>query len=188
MHNLTKITDHAERIVRRMWTQYRTGGDVEQLIRFIGSLFQEIEDLFWDIMIKRALDVAEGATLDAFGMQLNLPRPVTGLSPATDATYRVFIFARISEIMSHGTLPDIYNILNALGLADAAVMPTFPAAAVINYQENGNTLTCACMRKIIESGTPPVSLDFVAHSSQPFGFLGDTEAFGFGVGELGGTA
>lgn len=187
MHNLTKITDHAERIVRRMWSQYRTGGDVEQLIRFIGSLFQEIEDLFWDIMIKRRLDEAAGATLDTIGQQFNLTRPLTGLVPASDANYRVLIFAKISEIMSHGTLPDIYNILNALGLGNASVMNAYPAAVVVNYQPNGTALTCACMRKILESGTPPVSMDIIEHSSQPFGFLGDTTSFGFGIGKLGGT-
>jgi hypothetical protein len=103
--NLTRITDHVLRAILNLppplWGKPHTAS----VLRAICEEFQEIEDMFWDVMLLRAVDVAIGAQLQALGRLVG--EPELGYS---EATYRVLIKARIVINRGHGSIDDFIRV------------------------------------------------------------------------------
>lgn len=188
MMNLTKITDHATAASGRLLQQFQTGGQLQQLVEVIGGRYQSIEDAAYAMIAARYLTDADGATLEHIGDKVGASRPTYGPASTSDDAYRVLIYGKIAELVSYGTIPDLYNLLRALELTNVRIFQIYPASLTINFINNSLTLSCGCIRSILEAATPPVALDISMHGPEPFGFEGDSEAYGFDAGDLGATA
>ena len=188
MRNLEQITTHEADGFDRLKQDFKDKGNFKDLIGVLTARTQAFEDIAFPMIQSMYIANATGSTLDSIGENVGRTRPVFGDAATDDDVYRVLIYAQIAANTSVGRISDFYNILGALGLSNTKVYQVFPAALTVNYTPNTLTMTCACIRSILESASHPIELDIVQHSGTPFGFLGDSGAFGFGVGELGESA
>lgn len=181
------ITDHTERAYERLLYEFQelppnvTTNYHKTFLQAICDRLQEIEDFLNSIYLGRSVLYATGNTLDRVGAMVNQTR-VPG---QTDDIYRVVILARIAANVSEGTRENIINILRILGATDILIFNLPFAAIQINYR--GITiLEKSQIIDIIKAGTPPINVEDVSSfTDTPFGFSGDSSAFGFDIGELG---
>lgn len=156
---------------------------VKDLVSITGDRYQDLANTLHDIYNARFLDRATGISLDYLGAQVGQPRPLYG--PATtDNKYRALIKARIAANRSNGTLPEIYNILGFLGAKNIIAEDVPNAAMRINIQGDFLLSLQEILTTLI-GATAPISLEINSYSDHFFGFLEDSESFGFDDGELG---
>jgi len=179
MDNLEYITTHAADEAARLIDHFR-GGSFEDLILGLGGRWQVLEDQLQIILTARYIANATGETLRNIGADLGVTQ-----SSTNDDTYRIFVYARIGENRSSGSREDVYNVLSLLGLTQIRMYDNYPATVTLNYIPNSITIGCDCIKAILAASSLQVEYDITAHGSTPFGFEGDSTAFGFGVGEIG---
>lgn len=180
MKNIELNTGISDEGVSLLLHQFSSHGNAHEFVRAFLSEVQDIENATVPLIAASYLENAQDWTLDQIGKLVGVERGIK-----TNDEYRVFIYAQIAANTSYGTLNDVYNILGALGLGDVKAKNVYPASITVNYIPNNLTLTCACIRMILESATLPIAMDITSHGGTGFGFMGDTSAYGFGVGELG---
>lgn len=188
MIDIPEITTYADDAVGRMLQQFQYSPGPEEMLRLLVEPLQEAERQAHVLMWAYSVGNATGQLLSWIGKLHGEPRPTSGMAASDDNSYRVLIYARIAANTSHGTLPDLYNLLRALQLIDVRIYEDARAHLTINYINNSLTLTCNCVSHIIKSAKLPVTISVVQHSASPFGFEGDATAFGFDVGEYGESA
>ncbi|KKL98555.1 hypothetical protein LCGC14_1823240, partial [marine sediment metagenome] len=104
-----KITDHLERSLKRLISQYKDSPNIESILRVYGPEIQQLENMFSDIFTKTIFLQSEGEQLDRIGLILNQPRQ--GLS---DLDYKTVLIGKIAEYNSEGTPEDLINIYSIL--------------------------------------------------------------------------
>lgn len=107
---ITQITDHSERAKNRLPDQFSGAVNLQNLIEIISGIYQELENVDYDLLTKRSLSVATGKQLDNLGTILDANR-ITGES---DTEYRSRLFAATSQLEKSGeaeTIIEIYNLL-----------------------------------------------------------------------------
>jgi hypothetical protein len=124
----THITDHADQAVARLLQQYREGVSVPALISALCAPLQELEDVLWDIRLRRAVATAEGAQLDVLGRIVGQPR-----EGRTDPVYRIWILARVRLNKGSGRPEDILQIFAGItqGMTALDLEEQYPAAFVL---------------------------------------------------------
>lgn len=188
MQNLQYIGSHVPDALARLVQQYQDSGNFKDLVAVLAARWQGVEDKLWSLFEGRQLPNATGKTLELAGNHVGIDRPVFGPATTDDNAYRVLIYAKIAENISYGTVPNLYNLLGALGLTSINLMPTYPASLTVNFISNSLVLSCGCIRAILNRATHPIAFDITEHTAAPFGFEGNTFAFGFDVGQLGNGA
>lgn len=120
--------DHVNAALNRLCEQFRDRPNVIALVTALVTPCQSLEGALFDLFVKRTIDAAFGATLDALGNIVGQPR--NGLS---DADYRPYIRARVATNRSRGLPEDLIAIarlvLTALGYTFTVVRT--PIASVI---------------------------------------------------------
>jgi hypothetical protein len=177
---LEHITDHAERAIARLPTQFRKPR-IESLVRALCRPMQEVEDMFWDLLTKRGLNTAVGVHLDNLGRIVGQLRG--GLS---DDSYRTRIRVRIALNKGSGTPNDLLKIFRLLVPAPQAVtlLEQFPAAFVMRV---GDVLpvVAADLAAILQSakvaGVRAVLEYSLASDSDSFTFDGTGPGKGWGT-------
>ena len=112
---LTHITDHQDRAVARLASQYQASVTVPALVRLATAEHQVLEDALWaDFQLDLA--TATGAQLDLFGKLVGQAR-----GGMDDTTYRLWIQARSRLNRSSGTGPDILAIFRLVVPAGASI-------------------------------------------------------------------
>lgn len=185
MDNLTPSTTIAAEGVALLLSQFRSQGNVPDFLQAFLDEVQAAETAITGPYADLYLATATGWALDQLGELVGMPRPTHGAAATDDAEYRVLIYGQIAANVSHGTLPDLYNILRSLGLTSVRLFEVYPASLTVNYVGTPTVDDCGCVRAILERATPPIELDITSHSEAPFGFEGDRTAYGFDEGELG---
>lgn len=180
MENISLNPNVVDDGVGLLLSQFRDQGNVSEFIAGFLSEVQAAESAIVPAIEASYIQNATGWALTQIGRLVGVERGLLG-----DNAYRVLIYAKIAANTSYGAIPDIYNVLRSLGLGSVRVYSKYPASITVNYIPNNLTLTCACVRHILESTTPPIAIDISEHSDTPFGFEGDPTAYGWGVGELG---
>jgi hypothetical protein len=124
----THILDHADQAAARLLQQYRDGASVPSLLAALCAPLQELEDVLWDIRLRRAVSAAEGHQLDVLGRIVGQPR-----EGRTDAVYRVWILARVRLNKGSGRPEDILQIFAAVtqGLTTLELEEQYPAGFVL---------------------------------------------------------
>lgn len=120
---ITQKTTHAQEMVQRLLQQFHGQPKTEALISALGTRVQEVETAIFTILSGTPVLAAVGVQLDNFGTIVGLPR--NGMD---DATYRLFLRARILVLISAGTIEDLIEIMDLLtGGAETIVLTETPA-------------------------------------------------------------
>jgi hypothetical protein len=88
---ITQITDHADRALAFVLSQYDDSPRVRKLVEIIADQVQTLENVAWDVLAKRMLDDATGDILDRYGRIVQLQR-----LDSTDDEYRTLISVAIA--------------------------------------------------------------------------------------------
>ena len=122
---MDQITTHAADAVARLPTQDRGRANIESLIGLVGSRAQDVENALWGLLAGLAVGTGTGTQLDTLGRIVGQAR-----QSMDDATYRLWIQARILVNKSSGTPADIVAVVAAL-VANATIFTEYSPAAFI---------------------------------------------------------
>lgn len=119
--------DHVTRGVERLIERYRKPRTSALLASWLSEV-QLVEDAFWQLFAERSLAAAYGATLDLLGKIVGQPR-----GGRDDATYRLWISARVLVERSSGTTEQILAIASKLAGGNTIVLREYyPASFVLD--------------------------------------------------------
>lgn len=106
---LTQTTDHAAEAVGKLIQQFKGKENLEAFVQAFSALVQDMEDTLFDLLLKRTIELSEGAQLDGLGEIVGIAR-----EGKTDALYRNAIQAQILLNISSGTPEEIMTIIGLL--------------------------------------------------------------------------
>lgn len=110
--DLTKITDHIEIAQGNLFSFFNASPKLRELVAIIVAEIQALENVGYDLIVKRYLVNAEGVQLDVIGLIVGEQR--IGLS---DDDYRALLYIVIAINHSNGGAADITNAAaNLLGV------------------------------------------------------------------------
>jgi hypothetical protein len=157
--------------------QFKNQANIEAVIKAFAQQSQELEDAAFEVINDTTLDNAVGVQLDGLADIVGIERGASG-----DSELRLRIRAQILVNKSSGTIEEILEILDTLGLASIVLAENFPAK--IEIVIGTATLlgaTAAIATNQARSGG--VGLDFTwFEGATPFTF--DTVGRGFDQGNL----
>lgn len=173
-------TTHVAEGLGMLVTQYKRKPNLEAYLTTFLTQVQEIEAALFDILaILESLDTQTGEQLDLIGRIVGQPR-----EGRDDATYLLWIKARMLVNFSNGTADDLMAIVSMLAGVGKVVKYTseFPAAQILHVDSvlaTGGEAIAALLQQARSAG---VLTFFHWFETEPvFGFLeapGDIEGFG----------
>ena len=107
---ITQITDHTQKAKDRLPDQFNGAVNLQGLIEIYSRIYQDLENVNYELLTKRSLSVATGKQLDNLGTILDTNR-ITGES---DTEYRSRLYSATSQLEKSGeveTIIEIYNLL-----------------------------------------------------------------------------
>lgn len=113
---IARITSHAAEAIALLLEQYQDKPRLKALALSYLRRCQELDDTAWDVVIKRIIENAEGAQLDALGRLVGQQR-----ESRVDNVYRIYILARIRINWSRGKPDDIIEVLRIVEATDFSV-------------------------------------------------------------------
>jgi hypothetical protein len=162
---MTKITDYINRTIGLMIEQFRNLPRFSGLISLIAQQYQELEDMFFDLMKYRGIVYAQGTQLDKIGAVLGL-----GRTSADDNQYRSDLYFQATINTSKGTPEELILVLQRVtGIAHIDYIEAQPASIfmyLVNPPYLPNNIRIN-MDKIKPGG---VSLNIVLSTDRPFCF------------------
>lgn len=126
-----KIETHVADAQARLTSLFKNSEDLKTLIGLNAKRTQDVEDVLFDLLVKRMLDAAEGEQLDVLGIHVGEDR--LGRS---DTDYVDALGVRILVNTSKGNEPRL--LLIARLFADPALLSItdlFPAAMIVNLTD-----------------------------------------------------
>ena len=124
MSNVLQITDHSGDAKNRLLFQYRDKTNIEALLDSLGSeQIQDLEDALFGFYSRLDVENSVGSQLDLIGEIVGQGRK--GLD---DATYRIFLNAKIGRNVSESDIERIISIWNIIaGASTTQVFENYPA-------------------------------------------------------------
>jgi len=120
-------TDHVTRGVERLIERYRLPRTSALLASWLTEA-QAVEDAFYQLLTERHVAVASGETLDMLGRIVGQPR-----DGRDDATYRIWISARVMVSRSSGTTEQILAIADKLvGGGPVVLREYYPGSFIVD--------------------------------------------------------
>lgn len=176
------ISDHVQRAVDRLITQYKGKEKTEGLISSFVQGLQEIENVANDFANKRSIFDAEGIELDRWGTLLDEPR--FGLN---DGSYRIQLIAKVSQNLSEGTAEDLISMFKSLTRASYIIYSEiYPAEVSITAVDVDLLGDAARIRQVLNlakaAGVKITSA--IVTAANVFSFDGDTDPNSLGFGDV----
>lgn len=131
-----QIEDHVEQAQGLFIEQYQERPRLEAFLYSFTKQAQELEDVFWDVIVGRMLDAAVGVQLDAIGRLVVEPR-----QGREDDIYRVFLRGKIRANWSDGTPNDVIALLRILDPAPFKYTDVYPASFECEYTQPTISMT-----------------------------------------------
>lgn len=190
MSEIVHVTDHADEAEAQLPEQYKGLPNLVALARLPGDQYQDLEDVFWDLLSNGSIALAHDGLLDQIGDIVGQPR-----MNLSDADYRTRIYIKIAENVSRGTVEDLIRIFKALMQADKVwYRPVYPAGFSLTAI-NGTPLGSLSdiYAALNTSRLAGVNLNFLALApTDSFSFFEDPDPDGLGFGDaddgsIGGT-
>lgn len=178
---ITKTTNHEAEALANLVAQFKDKPQLAALLKVYVSQIQDLENALFQIL-ESTVDTATGVTLDGFGDIVSQPR-----EGRTDSFYRQIIKARIRLNASNGTPEDLIAIVRAVvGDKEIEVVEDFPGHFDL-YINDPILAGAQTVSGFVQLGKPAGVRGITHfHTATPyFGFLGDPNAAGFGVGAFG---
>jgi hypothetical protein len=139
MTDLAIIDDHTEQALGLLISQYRDKPRLSGLITAITNRLQEFEDCNWDVINKRLLDYIDrdGNLAHAVGAQLDTIGRIVGQGRGgqDDATYLIYIRAKIFLNKSRAKHDDVIKLLQLVEAADFTYSEYYPCTVWIEFTE-----------------------------------------------------
>lgn len=128
---LEHVEDHAAQAQGRLASQYRDT-TVEGFVLAPVPGQQAVEDALWQTLQVPVIDSAEGEQLDLLGRIVGEPR-----YSRDDATYRLWLKARVAINKSNGTVAELLYIVGLIKPADASLrlVPSYPASLNLHLDD-----------------------------------------------------
>lgn len=184
MENISLKTDHVSEGISRVISRYRRHPRYITILTGLLNQVQELENAITPLIETFYLINATDWALDQWGIRVGIPRSTLG--KISDDDYRVRIYGKIAENISHGTEFDLANLLGAMGQQQIKIWDvTNPAGMTVNFVNNRLVLSCNCIRFILGRASFAVPLDIVMHEEGAFGLAGDLTAKGLDIGKIG---
>ena len=117
---------HQATALNRLLEQYKDKARLKTLVDIFAQQMQEVEDVLWDLYIKRTIDEAEGDQLRILGRIVGLTKGATG-----DDDFRILVRAQIKVLSSRGTYKDLLALIRLVIGTDPStrtLTEIFPAA------------------------------------------------------------
>lgn len=121
-------TQHVDDALRLFLDQFKERPRLAALLSSYIQRVQDLEDAAWDVLVKRLIDNAEAAQLDAIGRIVGEVR-----DGRDDPTFRLFVLARIRINKSFGHADDVIDVLRLVEAADFTYLEVYPASAYVDY-------------------------------------------------------
>ena len=181
--DLVYIPDHPDRARRRLLSQDWDKPRIVALAEAMGEGAQALEDATFDILIGRALEAATGVTLDQWGAIVGEVR-----GTLDDPDYRRFIMARVLVNVGDSTVDEMITIFEIITEPSIVwYLPMYPAGFKLRAIRK-TPLTDVIRRRInrmmADAKPAGVTMVLVEALEGYFGFEGNADAFGFGIGKL----
>lgn len=177
------ITDHVERARELMTNDLKDKPNMGAFNKAFVSEVQELEDVFYELVIQRRVETAQGAMLDQLGAVVGEARD--GLS---DNDYRRFVQARVETNIGEGEIPRLISVLKTITGASTVRFQALPPA---NYSVSyvvpsplATSLTQRIVAQVLELTPAGVGFEVVEAPEGFFGFKGNPRALGFDAGKL----
>jgi hypothetical protein len=127
------------RLRARVYQQFADAETWDLWVRMLSVQFDDLERATQSLFAVLDIDNSVGAQLDNIGRLIGQPRTVTD-----DATYRLFLKARIQANRSTGSAEDIYSVMRALlGETIGMVARTSPVKTIVLRVKGAITATLA---------------------------------------------
>lgn len=176
---MNKITTHIDDALSRLLNQYKNKINFSNLISSLVGSIQTLEDVYFDLIEKRSIDIAVGIQLDRLGTIVGQER-----EGRTDEEYRQRIKARILQNVSQGEpekLIDLVTLLlnpNLIHIHDAGLGGVLVGFDV-SVPSNQLVELLSNLQLVVGAG---IRVDYIIEfdSVEPFAFDGDLLGFGFG--------
>ncbi len=97
---------HQATALNRLLEQYKDKARLKTLVDIFAEQIQALEDVFWELYIKRTVDAATGDQLRILGRIVGLQQGET-----SDTDFRVLVRAQIRVLKSRGTFKDLLGII-----------------------------------------------------------------------------
>lgn len=124
---VTQIDNHVQQASARFLQQYQSTILLNGMMAAIIQQIQDLENGFFPLGIQCQIFNAVGAQLDGIGAIVGIGR--NGLS---DAEYLLFIYGKIAENFSDGTIPKVLTIIQTLFQAQLLIFQeVFPAGVSV---------------------------------------------------------
>jgi hypothetical protein len=111
---LVQNTNRFQTAMSQVIGQFRDKANIRALIASWAAETQLLENVFFDLLLLRAISSASGVQLDAIGTRIGQVR-----LGWTDDIYRLWLGARIIINRSSGTIPQIYSVFSLIAPASA---------------------------------------------------------------------
>lgn len=124
---------HQATALNRLLEQFKDKARLKTLVDIYSEQCQELENVFWDLYVKRRIDTAEGDQLRILGRIVGLVKGTT-----SDADFRVLVAARIRVLLSRGTFNDLVRIIRLTIGTDTSkrtIKEVYPAGLQIELLE-----------------------------------------------------
>lgn len=175
---MTQISTHNIDAQKRLLQQYKGKEKIEALLAALGSdQIQDLEDTLTQLLSRLVVDNSEGVQLDNIGKIVGQPR-----NGQDDATYQIFIHAKIGRNVSEGDIERVISVWKILSQAGTVqVIENFPAEVEL-YSDSPLSDALAAiafplMQDVVGAGIKVVSS--VITEGIPFGFDGGIGVLGF---------
>lgn len=120
------VESHCEDGKGLLISQFRNKPRIEATLCALLAGVQDLHDAIWQVLTERWLGSAVGVQLDQLGTIVNLPR-----AGWVDGTYRGMLRAQVLTLRSKGRWPDLFAILEAMGVTLTLTTVDEPAMAAM---------------------------------------------------------
>lgn len=175
---MTQISTHNIDAQKRLLQQYKGKAKIEALLAALGSdQIQDLEDTLTQLLSRLVVDNSEGVQLDNIGKIVGQIR--NGLD---DATYRLFLHAKIGRNVSEGDIERVISVWKILaGAGIIQVIENFPAEVELfsdsPLSDELAAIALPLMQDVVGAGIKVVSSVII--EGIPFGFDGSIGTLGF---------
>lgn len=175
------IEDHDERAKNLLTSDFDEADQLRKLVDALVGEVQELEQVFYALIVEQYLNSAVGDQLDRYGQIVGELR--AGLS---DADYRGFIRARIKTNQGESEIDRLLEVVATIsGAQNVRYIPTVPASyqliiEVINALDEGTQNRI--FNQILQLTPAGVGTTVVQAEVDGFGFKDDPRSLGFGEG------
>ena len=181
MTNPVLISNHAERAKDLLTSDFDAATNVRALLDVLLAEVQEVEQVFYDLIVEQYLSTAVGEQLDRIGAIVGEARAGLG-----DTAYRNFIGARIQTNITESTIPTLLDVISTItGSSDVLFSPTYPASFELYYVIGAFTDEGTRARILTQlEALTPAGVGFRATEAVTgyFGFDDDPDSLGFDEG------